>query len=643
MNTKVNKAYFLIPLLYLAVIIFLLYMQFSGSNSFDVEVSGITISGEKQSGAPGRDDTITELSIRISGLHFSFGEENPAMVFSQDGLIHALIPEDFRVTASGIDIRLSKGLFVSFYRIQNDNDSLHIAVTADDPESIKYIHLPVSGEQSQLIPTEGAPVISVKSESLGNFFLMLPESGSFDEQSASIVIYPETEGASELVLERTAGSGIDAFTYWMSGDAELISEKELAVKINSYIADAAGSIIGSRYNPTRGTWTMGTGVSGFDENALVMAAVENIGKSSYKNTMAQLNKAAASHSRDLSIFSASLFGNIVNEGWDYEKNIQAKAVELTRKSRNADYSIFTDDDLIAAVLTEESDELIKQISAMIGSAADADISVSDALAMLSFYSEITETYPEITSKFSAIRELIEPIILPAVKVLGGRLYLAGSGETADINQTLTAGLLLMNSINIGVNENYSTIGRELTHSVMLLADNTGLLPETVTAQEGGEIFTEGVITPETVYSMLTDNPYYPTADYFYNETGEKISVLNQTERFNIEKTDFGYRMTFDFPAGQTHSFAVRNIAPFYQMHLLGYRWNPDHRFLTYSSGWWYDKQHNTLFVKVKHRMKTEEVLIYTDTPPAPPAAAEPDAATDDTAAENVSSGQNGGL
>ncbi|MDC7226253.1 MAG: hypothetical protein PQJ61_05775 [Spirochaetales bacterium] len=642
MNTKVNKAYFLIPVLYLAVIIFLLYMQFSGSSSFAAEVSGISIVGEKNSGAPGRDDVITELSIRSCGLMFSFGEENPALVYTQDGLIHNTVPEDYRVTASGIDIRLTKGLVVSFYRTQNDSDSLHISVSAGDPESIKYIHLPVIGEESQINADGDSPVLSVRSESLGNFFLTLPKSGTFNTEEEKIVLIPEREGASEIVLERTAGSGLDAFIYWISSGAELINAEELSKMTERYIADAADSLLGSRYNSTRGTWTMGTGVSSFSESALVMGAVETIGKPSYWNAANLLSKAAESHSRELTILSSSLFGNIVNEGWAYEQNLNRRTTELTRAARNSDYSIFTDPDLIAVVLTEDSDELIKILSEMIKTAAESeDTSLSDCLAIMSFHKSISEIYPDISSRFSAAADMIETVILPDVKVLDGRLYLSETGESADIRKTLTAGCLLISRIINSGDDDYEAVGRELIHSVLLLADKDGFLPAEISAKEGETASKSGIITPESIYPLITENAYYPAADYFFEETGKKISVLNQAEQFNIETTDFGYRMTFDFPADQTHMFAIRNIAPFYQMHLLGYKWNSDHRFLTYSSGWWYDRQHNTLFVKVKHRMKTEEILIYTDQPEVPQQPAAGGESENNTDEEESSSG--GGL
>ena len=84
MNTKVNKAYFLIPVVYAAAIIFLLYMQFSGSRSFQADVMDISMSGKTHSGAPGKDEVISDLTIKINDIEFFIRSRQPSSgVFSR--------------------------------------------------------------------------------------------------------------------------------------------------------------------------------------------------------------------------------------------------------------------------------------------------------------------------------------------------------------------------------------------------------------------------------------------------------------------------------------------------------------------------------------------------------------------------------
>ncbi len=634
MNTRINKAYFLIPIVYIAVIGFLLYMQFSGSRSFQAEVSGISMNGRTHAGAPGKDDEITELSVHCNGINFSFGKNNPLLVFSQDGLTHKTVPQDYRVTASGIDIRLTKGISVSFYYSPNDNEIIHISITAEDPESIKYIHLPVAEKETELSSMEGVPVLSAESETLGSFFLTLPESGTFNADNNVIVIYPEETETNELTFEKASVSGLDAFTYWVSGNADLITPEQLSLKITAYIENANEKLMNARYNQTRGTWATGTGLSAFSEKALIMAATESIGTASYARTMELLNQAAASHSRELTGYSSALFGNIVNTIWSYDEELDDKPAELLRKTDSFDYSVFEEDKLTAAVLTEDSAKLIDSLVKMSEEINGHDLTLGQAAAMLAFYSELSLKQPELALRFDNLENIIELSILPSLKVLSDRLFIANSNNTSQVYLSLKTGMLLMNMPGKDSENKYQSIGGELVNSVLQLSNDEGYLPETVSLSDTGDLLTEGIITPETVYPLLSGSPYAPAEDYFYAETGEKICVLNQAETFTVEKNETGYRIAFDFPAGLTHTFAVRNIPPFYQMNMLGYRWNSDHRFQNYSSGWWYDRQHNTLFVKIRHREKTEELVIRTERPPEPAAPPVSETETPETSSGN---------
>lgn len=629
MNTKVNKAYFLIPVLYAAVIIFLLYMQFSGSRGFSADVSGIEISGRTRSGAPGRADYISELIIGCNGISFSFDEENPLLVYSQDGLTHNTVPVDYRVTASGIDVRLNKEIGVSFFVLQNDEEMITISLNSGDPDSIKYIEIPViADEGTEIEAVEGVPVLSIAASDGSKFFLSLPEGASFTAETGMLQLHPLDGDFSELVFEKSVDTSLDAFTYWFSGNSKLVSEEDLGKTIKDYMTRANASIKNSRFDPASGTWSTKTGLQDFNEDALIAAVSESIGKSDYTSVKKNLNLAADRHSDDLSILSSPLFGNIVNEGWAYNRNLERKLERFEERSSVSDYSIFADDQLSTLILSEASEILTVNLLKMTEKLSEAEISIAEASGALRFYYEINDGYPELGSKFISLMSVIEREILPSIKVLEESLFLVDQENRADVMLSLRTGLMMMKTEEKDSSSNINALGRELVNSALKLSDTLGFLPGIATEGEDGSLLTEDSIAPEQIYPLFTDSPYYPVEEFFFTGTDVKISVLNQAETFDIEKTDFGYRMTFDFPAGQIHTFAVRNIKPFYQMNLLGYKWNADHRFLQYFSGWWYDRDSQTLYVKIRHRTRTEEILIYTEKPAPPPEPA------DTAAAEN---------
>ncbi|MBI9107325.1 MAG: hypothetical protein JEZ04_11335 [Spirochaetales bacterium] len=637
MNTKVNKAYFLIPVIYAAVIISLLYVQFSGSRGFSAEVSGIKVSGRTHAGAPGRGDYISALQVSCNGISFSFDEGNPMLVYSRDGLTHNTVPINYRITATSIDLRLNKDISISFSAPQNSENIINISLSAGDPDSIKSIEIPLIEAKGSVIEMlEGVPVLSVTTSDDSRYFLSLPEGVSFDAETGNLQLLPEGGGFSDLSFEKSVNTSLDAFTYWFSGNSKLVSAEALENNIASYLEKTISGFMDIRFKEESGTWTSKTGLPEFNEEALVAAVSEQIGKAEYPRAKSSLDRSAEKYSDDLGILSSSLFGNIVNEGWAYNRNLERKLSSLERRTANHDYSVFTDEDLSTLVLSEDSDVLTKNLLKMADSLPEADINIREASGMLWFYWEINNAYAELGSKFAPLLNVVEKIILPSIEVVSDRLFIVDDKKNADILLSLKTGIVMKGIKEKDGLSNINSLGREIINSALSISDNLGFLPKTAWEGESGNLLTENNIPPEHIYPLLSDNPYYPAKDYFFSETGEKLTVLNQAETFNTEKTDFGYKMTFKFPAGQIHTFAVRNIKPFYQMNLLGYKWNADHRFLQYFSGWWYDRDTQTLYVKIRHRTDTEEILIYTDKPaPLPP---KPEESTDAGAAEDETAG-----
>ena len=326
--------------------------SFPARNRFPAEVAGITIEGRSRTGAPGQDKIITELELACNGMLFSLGGETPPIIYSQDGLEHRAIPVDYRVTASGIDITFSRELGISFYTAKTRPDNMIVSISAGDPASIKYITLPVQAlNGAEISSFEGVPVISVESEQHGSHYLTLPE-GAFYDTGGTLVLYPSEDTFADLIFERSAGSGLDAFTYWFSGNSSLISEGELNNKISAYLASSSKAMIGERFDAS-GTWTSATGLKEFNEKAMVAVISEQIGTSSYVQTKRRLDPAAEKNSKTLGIISSPLFGNIVNICWRYEKDQEESARELTERAENGDYSIFQEEDLYKAVLSEK--------------------------------------------------------------------------------------------------------------------------------------------------------------------------------------------------------------------------------------------------------------------------------------------------
>ncbi len=637
MNTRINKAYFLIPIFYSLIIVSLLYLQFSGSRSFSAEIEGISIKGRTTAGSPGKERALKNLHVYCGGIDFSFDEENPVIIYTQDGLNHLAHPVDYRVTATGIDVLLAKKTSVSFYVQQNNKQQINIEVTSEDPLSVRYISLPFSSEGYTVSARDGVPVITLENEEdSSRYFITMPENCEFDAENTKLNMYPSDTTFGLLAVEKAPENILDAFAFWFNGNSELTTEEDLQKEIKDYLDKSVSAMRNSRYNSTGGTWESKTGLDVFSETALMASMSESVNTSGYIRTRETLENSAARNSDDLTILSAPLFGNIVNAGWSYDKKISDLVNPLERKSGIADYSIFTQPELINVIMTENSERLLANIRKMSEELAENSIDVATAVSILDFYNRMKAEAPDKAEDLQGFETLLSDIILPSVAMAGKGLFIMTDESSSEVSVSLTAGLNMIHNQSAEEAENVRTLGRELVKSVLDLSDSRGFLPERVIKNEDDEALTDGVINPEDVYSLLSTNTYYPEEDFFLTELGEPVSVYNAADNFEIEKTETGYKISMDYPAGAIHSFVIRNFKPFYSMNLLGYQWNADHRFMTYFSGWWYDRSNQCLYVKIRHRFTTEEILIETNRPAVQPApATETSTETAAPAAETV--------
>jgi len=67
---------------------------------------------------------------------------------------------------------------------------------------------------------------------------------------------------------------------------------------------------------------------------------------------------------------------------------------------------------------------------------------------------------------------------------------------------------------------------------------------------------------------------------------------------------------------------IRGIKKFNVIYMNGIRWNGDQNFQRYYAGWFYDETAETLYIKIRHRVKTETIRILYYEPDAEPSPSE---------------------
>ena len=155
------------------------------------------------------------------------------------------------------------------------------------------------------------------------------------------------------------------------------------------------------------------------------------------------------------------------------------------------------------------------------------------------------------------------------------------------------------------------LGGSLLHSILQFTDEDGSLPAEITASANSFETSESKISASRFYPFLTDNNFYPRVVSLQKELGQNMRLWTSAQAVGAVQRADGFEITLDFAAGETHYLVMRGVGPFEYMEMYGQRWNGDWRFQNYNvGGWFYNRDTQTLFLKIRHRNKIERLVFY---------------------------------
>ena len=87
MTSRLNKKYYIIPFLYISLIIFLFYLQFATSKQFNENYLSINISGSARSGSRDLEKNVSRLETVMHGIKLIFSDSSPLTVTEYGGTV----------------------------------------------------------------------------------------------------------------------------------------------------------------------------------------------------------------------------------------------------------------------------------------------------------------------------------------------------------------------------------------------------------------------------------------------------------------------------------------------------------------------------------------------------------------------------
>lgn len=612
--TNPRKHYLLIPFLYVGVIVLLLALALFG-RGFSFSVGDARLAGRYAPLPLFGSHAASEVTLSYNGLSLRFSRRLPLRIGVADQgadsarRLKLLAVERYPAGADILfegDVRL---------RLAAGDGSLSLSLLAPS-EAGDAIALEIPFRlRGTREPMENAPMLSWKRGGRG-FLLTLPSGSRIDSARGSISLSARTaSGSRELRFSRAAGPAQSPYAAWLSEEASRVGPEELRQVLARYADAAYKGWSETRLAPGATLWRMPDGKEGFDERIGDGLLSESVARGTYQRLRAVLAEALAEELRggagsSIRLTTSAYVGNLR----EFTRRLAGKEPAEIERIRGllarSDAALLETPGLVPYLLDHGPFSLVPEVYAFAGSSDVSALGLSASLGLV----EALLDYQSIVEKSDAgaqkCKEAIEGKLLPLMRKTDSGIFLetATSGRI-DITQSLRCGSLLLRAGTDLALPLVAAVGRALLASSLELAADAGFLPASVSLSATRLSSKEGTLAPEAIYALLPIDPPRPREVPLYRALGPGCWIWTAARLGRAEATPAGAAISLGFPIGLPHYVAIQGIKPFSELKLHGIPWRPASDYAQYSDGWLYDAQTQTLYVKLTHKVETEEILI----------------------------------
>lgn len=606
MKSKLGIQYYLIPLLYIALLVVFIFQYTLGERqSFSFQAGIFSVSGTR--GTQG-----TEAMLQLPGRRIDLGRD-----LSSGG--QALSLQSVEGDQQQIRVVFRQGVALLLH-----STGILELLSFGDGDGVEAVGIPLFSGISSSDDADGGSFLEELEHLPGALY-------SYQAQRYLLEFDDALPGEEGIVNIKAGGSvsflpGVDGdpVHYWFFRGGQPADKADCEALLRDYLESAYQGWQSGRFNRTTDSWSTPEGDFLFNESALVGLVAEGFRRRDPVD-LGVAKGMSTRYKESVSWHSAPYVGTIVTLDEIYQEEL-ADALTLVRSHLSAaDPALFAvRPHLVELLLLGEDDGLIEDLGLLFasGKLKDQHFAAEELAGLAEAYIDSRNLYPERFSGFASLLDLLEAKLLPRIGRIDGGLFLLddpGSQGVSDLKSSLQAGYYLQ---EIGAGEDnllFEELGRTMIHSILSRSGEHGILPATVSRQGR-----EGYILPEEVYSLLADNRYVPRNVFLFKELESRVSLLTVGQGISASRGRDSWAISFSFPAGATHHLVVRNVPSFSYLELYGIRWNGTRQFQAYDAGgWYYDRNSETLYLKVRHRRNREEVVIHfrDNTPRAAPVPA----------------------
>ncbi len=611
MHARKVRRYFIVPMVYLASIFGLLFLQFSGTLTVRRTIDKLRFAGTLIPGADETSSEITSARIEYEGLIFEFSESDPVVITTETDSDAHLIPKRYEVDEHELRVFFSDESLLRFEVALMDPPELHLLPipTNQWPEE-GHLLLPYrfsSNVRSQPLNPATPETINVSYDDR-DFFFSTPPRTIFDEGQDLLVI-PLSGGSQMIRYAEVTGAEANVVEVAFSEGRRQVSDSVYAQTIDTYLETGYRGWT-SRFNGGTGTWQSREGVSRFSEDILTAYLAEAWERDEYTTAFNRMRRAADLHPDQVGLLSSVFLGDLREVTDTFIADDRRRALTVSARISAGDPTVFRDEDIIPFAALRGDEELYRSVLEFARTVDYRVVDVPTAIGMLASAIDTLHPSDEARDATERLIGVVEERILPSIRQLQDYFFVETAQAEVELYWSIRAGDLLEQLGRREGNPLYTTIGRNLLVSGLDLADERGFLPEFLFFNENGLQGQEGSFGPERLYAHLSENPWYPRTMSLYEElgAGHFIWTVADFTRAEIGEEQFSFRLRY--PENRTHYILMQGVPPFESMILFGLQWRNDPSFESYIKGRHYERDTNTLMIKYTDDSVEEDIILF---------------------------------
>jgi len=613
MKRKLSPIYYIIPVLYIGVICFFIFMQFHSREEFSERVGSLSVSGVYAK-TLGGGQRMRHLELGFHDLRVEFSSSTGARAGFGGSRQQKLALDSFSKFADGFELVFDDDIGLRFATDGTLDDRMVItAIVPPRLQGIRTLSLPVEFGDGDLEAVKGIPLL-VHTGPTGVMYASLGAGSGLETAAGRLVLELESEDSrGSVVLERMIEQS-DPYLYWFSRGFPLVDAQDFAAGTEAYLNTA--------YQYWSGVFSGNPGSRELIGPLGISLLSETIKRGEYRRTLAVLSRnirgLLRENAENPELYNSAVYlGNLPSFLSTRQNSAAGEIQRITNLITAADFSVFKTPDLICFILNHAPFSLVEEVLRLADSVQLEAAGIDTLIYLIEVYLEAAVYLDAGEATLARVSEIVDRHILPAIRKTEQGLFLWTSGadreSSSDLYESILAGDALRTAGGLLKRDSYESLGRTLIHSALSLSDAEGFLPVRVrlsgAAADAAGSAGEGSLAAHSIYELLPGSDYTPKEYPLYSYLYPGSWVWTACRITDVKIDENRYRFFFSFPEGDTHYLLIQGLRPMSSVILHGIPWKSDPEYFRYTDGWVYDEQSQTFFLKLTHRLDTEELVL----------------------------------